>query len=250
MRDLRWKGFKEVKVVEKEEEGKGIYSYYLKGLNDEILPEYVSGQHIAIRIKNADNTYTAPRQYTLSINYRADFYRISVKREENGYISKKLADEINVGDTVEITAPLGKFVLKDNDKDIVLISGGIGITPMLTMAYEAANENKNVHFIYSTQNPETHSFKEEVEQLVNENSNMRSTIFYSDIDENSNIGYEYVTGRIDKEWLEKNVDKDSEFYFCGPVGFMKSMYQGLTEIGVDKENIHFELFGGSVDITK
>ncbi|MDO4536212.1 MAG: FAD-binding oxidoreductase [Clostridium perfringens] len=250
MSDLRWKGFKEVRVVEKEEEGKGTYSYYLKGMNDEILPEYVAGQHIAIRIKNKDNTYTAPRRYTLSIDYRADFYRISVKREENGYISKMLADEINVGDTVEITAPVGKFVLEDNNKDIVLISGGIGITPMLTMAYEGANKGKNIHFIYSTQNPDTHSFKDEVEQLVNENTNMKSTVFYTEAGEGINTDIKYISGRIDKEWIEKNLDKNSEFYFCGPVGFMKAVYHGLIDIGVNKENIHFEMFNSSVDITK
>ena len=136
MSDLRWKGFKEVKLVEKEEEGKGIFSYYLKGMNDEILPEYTAGQHIAIRIKRADGKYTPPRQYTLSINYRADFYRISVKREENGYVSKVLADEVHIGDTVEITSPLGKFTLKDNDKKIVLLSGGIGITDRKTSCRE------------------------------------------------------------------------------------------------------------------
>lgn len=250
MSDLRWKGFKEVKLVEKEEEGKGIFSYYLKGMNDEVLPEYTAGQHIAIRIKNADGTYTSPRQYTLSIDYRGDFYRISVKREENGYVSKKLADEVNVGDTVEITAPLGKFILNDNERDIVLISGGIGVTPMLSMAYQAANESKNVRFIYSTQSPENHSFKYEVRQLVSANKNMKSTVFYSDIEEGVKADCEYVSGRVDKEWIEKNLDKNSEFYFCGPIGFMKSMYQGLVEMGVDKERIHFELFGGSVDITK
>lgn len=242
MSDLRWKGFKEVKLVEKEEEGKGIFSYYLKGMNDEILPEYTAGQHIAIRIKRADGKYTPPRQYTLSINYRADFYRISVKREENGYVSKVLADEVHVGDTVEITSPLGKFTLKDNDKKIVLLSGGIGITPMLAMAYEAANTSKNVQFIYSTQNPKTHSFKEEVEQLADENSNMKSIVFYSDIGDGTKTDIDYIKGRINKEWMEANLGVNSEFYFCGPVGFMEAIKNILLEMGVKEENIHFEFF--------
>lgn len=242
MSDLRWKGFKEVKLVEKEEEGKGIFSYYFKGMNDEILPEYKAGQHIAIRIKRADGKYTPPRQYTLSINYRADFYRISVKREENGYISKVLADEVHVGDTVEITSPLGKFTLEDNDKDIVLLSGGIGITPMLAMAYEAANSSKNVKFIYSTQNPEVHSFKDEVEQLVNENSNMESIVFYSDIEDGAKTDIDYIKGRINKEWMQANLDVNSEFYFCGPAGFMEAMKNILLEMGVSESSIHFEFF--------
>lgn len=242
MSDLRWKGFKEVKLVEKEEEGKGIFSYYLKGMNDEILPEYTAGQHIAIRIKRADGKYTPPRQYTLSINYRADFYRISVKREENGYVSKVLADEVHIGDTVEITSPLGKFTLKDNNKKIVLLSGGIGITPMLAMAYEAANTSKNIQFIYSTQNPKTHSFKEEVEQLADENSNMKSIVFYSDIEERTRTDIDYIKGRINKQWMEENLDKDSEFYFCGPAGFMEAIKNILLEMGIKEENIHFEFF--------
>lgn len=244
MSDLRWKGFKEVKVAAKEEEGTGIFSYYFKGLNDEILPEYTAGQHVAIRIKREDGKYTPPRQYTLSINYRADFYRISVKREENGYVSKVLADEIHVGDTVEITSPLGKFTLADNDKNIVLLSGGIGITPMLAMAYEAANTSKNVQFIYSTQNPKIHSFKDEVEQLVDENSNMKSLVFYSDIDmkEEMAVDIDYIKGRINKEWMEANLDVNSEFYFCGPAGFMEAMKNILLDMGVSKEYIHFEFF--------
>ena len=242
MDNLRWKGFKEVKVAAKEEEGKGIFSYYFKGMNDEILPEYTAGQHVAIRIKREDGKYTPPRQYTLSINYRADFYRISVKREENGYISKVLADEVHVGDIVEITSPLGKFTLEDNDRNIVLLSGGIGITPMLAMAYEAANTSKNVQFIYSTQSPEVHSFKDEVEQLADENSNMKSIVFYSDIEEGTKTDIDYIKGRINKEWMEANLDVNSEFYFCGPAGFMEAMKNILLGMGVSEERIHFEFF--------
>lgn len=242
MDNLRWKGFKEVKVAAKEEEGKGIFSYYFKGMNDEILPEYTAGQHVAIRIKREDGKYAPPRQYTLSINYRADFYRISVKREENGYISKVLADEVHVGDIVEITSPLGKFTLEDNDRNIVLLSGGIGITPMLAMAYEAANTSKNVQFIYSTQSPEVHSFKDEVEQLADENSNMKSIVFYSDIEEGTKTDIDYIKGRINKEWMEANLDVNSEFYFCGPAGFMEAMKNILLDMGVSEERIHFEFF--------
>ena len=132
----------------------------------------------------------------------------------------------------------------------MLISGGIGVTPMLSMAYQAANTSKNVRYIYSTQSPENHSFKYEVNQLLSSNKNMTSTIFYTDVKEGTKVDGESVPGRIDKEWIEKNLDKNSEFYFCGPLGFMKSMYHGLIEMGVDKERIHFELFNSAVDITK
>ena len=249
MEQLKWKGFKEVKVVDKVKESKDVYSFYLKDIDNKNLPEFLAGQFIAIRVKNKDNTYTSPRQYTLSMNHKDDFYRISIKREENGYVSKKLVDEVEIGDTIEITMPLGKFYLKDNNKNVVLIGGGIGITPMLTMSYEAANTSKNVELIYSTQNAENHSFKDEIEKLCNENSNINSTTFYTrENDEKDNS--KYIAGRMSREWMDENLEKDSEFYFCGPTEFMRSVYKNLVSMGINKEDINFEMFDAGTDITK
>lgn len=249
MEQLKWKGFKEVKVVDKVKESKDVYSFYLKDIDNKNLPEFLAGQFIAIRVKNKDNTYTAPRQYTLSMNHKDDFYRVSIKREENGYVSKKLVDEVEIGDTIEITMPLGKFYLKDNNKNVVLIGAGIGITPMLTMAYEAVNTSKNVELIYSTQNAENHSFKDEIEKLCNENSNIKSTTFYTKaIEEKDNS--KYISGRMSREWMEENLERDSEFYFCGPTEFMRSVYKNLLSMGINKEDINFEMFDAGIDITK
>lgn len=250
MENLKWKGFKEVKVVKKIEESTGIYSFYIKNLENKKLPKFLAGQFIAIRVKNKDNTYTKPRQYTLSMNHKDDFYRISVKREENGYVSKVLVDEVNAGDTVEITMPLGNFFLKDNDRNVVLIGGGIGVTPMLTMAYEAANTFKNVKFIYSTQNLENHSFKDEIEKLCEENTNIESAIFYTRATEEEVNNSGCISGRISREWMEENLDKDSEFYFCGPTEFMRCVYRNLVSMGINKEDINFEMFDKGDDITK
>lgn len=249
MEQLKWKGFKEVKVVDKVKESKDVYSFYLKNIDNKNLPEFLAGQFIAIRVKNKDNTYTSPRQYTLSMNHKDDLYRVSIKREENGYVSKKLVDEVEIGDTIEITMPLGKFYLKDNNKNVVLIGGGIGITPMLTMAYEAANTSKKVELIYSTQNEENHSFKDEIENLCNENSNINSTTFYTRVnDEKDNS--KYISGRMSREWMEENLEKDSEFYFCGPTEFMRSVYKNLISMGINKDDINFEMFDTGTDITK
>lgn len=249
MEQLKWKGFKEVKVVDKVKESKDVYSFYLKDIDNKNLPEFLAGQFIAIRVKNKDNAYTSPRQYTLSMNHKDDFYRVSIKREENGYVSKKLVDEVEIGDTIEITMPLGKFYLKDNNKNVVLIGGGIGITPMLTMAYEAANTSKKVELIYSTQNAENHSFKDEIEKLCNENSNINSTIFYTRVNEEKDNS-KYISGRMSREWMEENLEKDSEFYFCGPTEFMRSVYKNLISMGINKDNINFEMFDAGTDITK
>lgn len=246
----KWKGFKDFLVYKTVKEDEAVTSFYLNSLDGNKLPEFIAGQFITVRIKNQDNTFTKPRQYTLSMNSNEEFYRISVKREENGYLSKKLCDEIKEGDNLQITAPLGSFILKDNEKPIVLIGGGIGITPMLTMAYDALNSGRKIHFIYSIPNSTHHSFKEEIVKLHN-NKNFKSTIFYTRPTENEELRKDFdMQGRISKQWMIDNLPKDGEFYFCGPIPFMKTIYNNLILMGIEKENINFEMFEAGVDITK
>lgn len=246
----KWKGFKDFKVFKTVKEDEVVTSFYLEALDGSKLPQFAAGQFIAVRIKNEDNTFTKPRQYTLSMNSNEEFYRISVKREENGFLSKKLCDEIKEGDNLQITAPLGNSVLKDSEKPLVLIGGGIGITPMLTMAYDAVNSYREIHFIYSIPNSTHHSFKEETAKLHN-NSNFKSTVFYTRTIETEELEKDFdIRGRISKEWMSDNLPKDGEFYFCGPVPFMKTIYHNLIAMGVKKENINFEMFEAGVDITK
>ena len=120
---------------------------------------------------------------------------------------------------------------------------------MLTMAYEAANTSKNVELIYSTQNAENHSFKDEIEKLCNENSNIKRTTFYTRVNEEKDNS-KYIAGRMSREWMEENLDKASEFYFCGPTEFMRSVYKNLISMGINKEDINFEMFDAGTDITK
>jgi Flavodoxin reductases (ferredoxin-NADPH reductases) family 1 len=245
----KWKGFKDFLVYKTVKEDEVVTSFYLKSLDGSKLPEFIAGQFITVRIKNEDNTFTKPRQYTLSMNSNEEFYRISVKREENGYLSKKLCDEIKAGDNLQINAPLGNFILKDSEKPLVLIGGGIGITPMLTMAYDAVNSDRKIHFIYSIPNSTHHSFKEETVKL--HNNNFKSNVFYTRPKENEKLGKDFdVQGRISEKWMIDNLPKDGDFYFCGPVPFMKTVYHNLISMAIEKENINFEMFEAGVDITK
>ncbi len=247
--DSRWKGFKDFLVFNKVKEDQAVTSLYLKASDDSKLPEFIAGQFITVRIKNEDNTFTKPRQYTLSMNSNEEFYRISVKREENGFLSKKLCDEIKAGDNLQITAPLGNFILRDSEKPLVLIGGGIGITPMLTMAYDAVSSDRKIHFIYSIPNSMHHSFKEETAKL--HNNNFKSTVFYTRPTETEELGKDFnIKGRISRKWMIDNLPKDGEFYFCGPVPFMKAIYHNLISMGIEKEHINFEMFEAGVDITK
>lgn len=246
----KWKGFKECKVFKIVQEDENVKSFYIKADDDSILPEFIAGQFIAVRLKDEDGSFTKPRQYTLSMNYNEEFYRISVKRESEGYLSKKLCDEVNEGDSIYITVPMGNFVLKDNERPLILLGGGIGITPMLTMAQDAIDSSRSIHIIYSIPNSMNHSFKEEIETL-SQKENVKKTTIYTRPFNNDKAGEDYdVRGRINEEWMKENLPLDGEFYFCGPVPFMKSVYQNLVSMGIHKEQINYELFGPGGDITK
>lgn len=246
-----WKGFKEIKVFDVIKEDEFVTSLYLKNYDGSKLPKFIAGQFIAVRMKNEDGSFTVPRQYTLSLNSNGEFYRISIKREEEGLLSKKLCDEVKIGDTLYITAPVGKFLLTDNERPLNLLGGGIGITPMLTMAYEAVKTNRKINLIYSIPNSQNHSFEEEIKKLDREHENLKVTIFYTRPLESDKLGDGFhVKGRISKEYIEENLPIDGDFYFCGPLAFMKALYDNLVNIGVNKENINYELFGPGEDIAK
>lgn len=245
-----WKGFKECRVFKIVQEDDNVKSFYLKFTDGIRMPEFTAGQFISVRIKCNDGSYTKSRQYTLSMNYNENFYRISVRRESEGYLSRKLCDDIKEGDNIEITMPVGKFMLKESDKPLILLGGGIGVTPMLTMAYDSDKDKRAVHFIYSIPNSQNHSFKDEIDLLA-QDEGVKKTIFYTRPFNNEELGKDFdVRGRISKEWMEENLPKDGDFYFCGPIPFMKNIYQNLISMGIKKEQINYEMFGPGADITK
>ncbi|MBD7912350.1 MULTISPECIES: FAD-binding oxidoreductase [Clostridium] len=246
-----WKGFKDCIVYKIIKEDERVTSLYIKSLDGGKLPGFTAGQFIAVRMKNQDNTYTKPRQYTLSLNSNEEFYRISVKSEENGFLSKKLCNEIQIGDKIQITVPIGNFVLKNGDEPLVLIGGGIGVTPMLAMAYDAVKSGRKIYLIYSIPNSKNHSFKEEINDLSKNNKNLITTVFYTRPEENDVLLKDFdISGRISLEWMQETLPKNGEFYFCGPLEFMKAIYKNLVKIGIGKENINYEMFKSGEDITK
>lgn len=245
-----WKGFKDFIVYDRVQEDEVVTSFYLKSADGMSLPKVIPGQFIAIRIQKGNNEYSRTRQYTLSMDSREDFYRISVKLEENGDLSKQLCKDIKVGDKIQATIPMGRFVLKQGNEPVVLIGGGVGITPVIAMAYAAKNTNRQVKLIYSTANSNYHSFREELNKLNDENNIDLIQIYTRPLEENKlNVDFD-VEGRINKEWIANNLNIDGEFYFCGPIEFMRTIYKSLEELGVEKTKINFELFAPGEDITK
>lgn len=246
-----WKGFRELVLVDRVQECEDIVSFYFKSKDGKKLINHKPGQYLPIKIKTNDPKYKEEiRTYSLSMKPNEHIYRISVKKVLGGLISTYLHENLKVGDIVNAMMPTGIFTLKDADKDrnIVLISAGIGITPVLSMLYEGVNTFENIYFIQAVQNSKIQPFGYDVEK-IREESSLKSYVFYSNPLDEDIQGKDYdFTGYINKEWIKDNLPLDAEFYFCGPPPFMKILNKSLKELGVKKENINFEFFGKPEDM--
>ncbi|MGL5414561.1 MAG: hypothetical protein ACRDAU_02750 [Clostridium sp.] len=151
---------------------------------------------------------------------------------------------------MEATSPLGEFILKEgnNDRPLVLLSGGIGVTPMMSMLYKSSESDRKVVFAQAVLNSTAHTFKSELEKIKENHSNVESAIFYQTPLESDVKGEDYdFEGFMSKEWIE-TLPKNAEFYFCGPLGFMKHIYNTLIGMGVKEDSINYEMFGPSADL--
>lgn len=240
-----WMGFKELVLVDRVEECPGIVSFYFKDKNGEKLIKHKPGQFLPFKIKTDDSKYKdAIRTYSLSIVPNENMYRISVKKIDNGLISSYLHDKLNIGDSIEAMAPSGVFTIKKSSKNkpIVLISAGIGVTPLLSMLYEESKTRDDIYFVQAVQNSDIHPFKDDI-KYISDDKGFKNTIFYSNpLDKDQEgIDYDFV-GRVNTEWIKNNLPLDGDYYFCGPPPFMKGVEASLLELGVDKDSINYELF--------
>lgn len=241
----KWNGYRELILEDKIQECPGIVSFYFKAKDGGNLLKHKAGQFLPFRIKTEDPKYKEEiRTYSLS-NYPNEYvYRISVKRIEGGLISTYLHDKLQVGDSIEAMIPAGLFTINEESKNgpIVLISGGIGVTPLLSMLYEESASNNKIHFVQALQNSEVHPFREDID-YISKSKNIKNTVFYSNPLEGDVEGSNYdAKGRVSKEWIKDNINLESDFYFCGPPPFMKGIEEYLLELGVKKEKINYELF--------
>lgn len=240
-----WSGFRELVLVEKVEVCPTIMSFYFKAKDGGKLVKHKPGQFLPLKMKTADPKYKdVIRTYSLSMYPNDEQYRISVKRVDGGLISNYLHDNLNVGDSIEAMMPVGLFTINNSSKNIplVLISAGIGVTPLLSMLYEESASRNNIHFIQAVQNSELHPFKNDIES-ISKVRGIKNTVFYSNPLENDKLEIDYDhLGFVTKDYLQNNVDLISDFYFCGPPPFMKSVETSLLELGVTNDRIHYELF--------
>jgi len=245
-------GLRKFKIESRHPESDIITSFVLRPVDGLPPPQHRAGQFLTMLIDIPDHGIQK-HNYTISTKPNGETYRISVKREPNGLVSKWLHDHAKVGTELAIAPADGDFVLPVNpSRPIVMLSGGVGLTPMVAMLEQAGADKLDVpiQFIHSTQDGSTHAFGPRVAALASSSKNVKATIFYTHPRAADVVGRDYdIKGRIDMDWLIANTSiADAEFYVCGPVGFLRAFVPGLSKAGVTKDRLHYEFFGPVEDL--
>ncbi|HTF66082.1 MAG TPA: FAD-binding oxidoreductase [Edaphobacter sp.] len=228
-------------------------SFVLVPIDGQSLPAFQPGQFVALRLHIDPEKPPVIRNYSLSDLPGTGHFRISVKNESNGIGSSFLRKQTREGDLLNVSAPRGSFTLRPGEHPVVLLSVGIGATPVMAMlhALVAEKSQRQVWWIYGARNRAEHPFAEESCSLLRQLSRERSCIVYSrpTVSEQPEVDFD-VSGHIDVALLEKiGVPRNGDFYLCGPSSFLQSMRDGLRHWGVLPENVHTEAFGVLEGIT-
>ena len=250
---LRWSSPNSIKgglrVTKKTVESDTVTSFELTAAEtskDEKLPSFYAGQHLPIQLPLSEGKPPIERTYSLSNSPMDNYYRISVKREDKGIGSQHLHDTIQVGDIIQAKKPSGDFTLKYATRPIVLISAGIGVTPLISMLHSLAQTQKSlpVHFLYGARNGHQAPLLNEVKALQKQHDTLHLDVVFSQPNEHDVIGKDYDReGRIDGELIQKHVpDLNADFYLCGPTSFLNSLTSELEELGVKRAAIYYESF--------
>ncbi|KAJ5678831.1 flavohemoprotein [Penicillium macrosclerotiorum] len=254
-----WKGWRKFFISDKVVESDEIISFYLIPEDRDVLPKYKPGQFVSIRCYVPELSSYQPRQYSLSDVPSSDHFRISVKREfardakPAGRISNVLHESLPIGAELDVSMPFGDFVLDTNaTTPAVLISGGVGLTPMMSMLKSIVDQQgqaRQVVFIHAARNGRVHAMKDDLNQIVSHNPAVSRMVFYENVTdgEKQGVDYDYV-GRVDLAQVkDKVVLSDADYYICGPQPFMKAQSKSLEALGVEGDHIHMEVFGSPHD---
>lgn len=248
-----WPGFRPLRVSRIDRESGSIKSLVLSPADGRPLVAALPGQFVILRLRPTADGPALMRNYSLSGLPATDRYRVSIKHEANGVASTYLHTQIKVGDIVDVAAPRGGFTLKPGDSPVVLLSAGVGATPVLAMLHALAHEAspREVWWLFGARNREDHPFAEESRGLVKRLARGKSHIWYSRPGPDDRPGSDFDSpGRIAGDALKKlGVPRDADFYLCGPSGFLNDVTSGLLAFGVSADRVHAEIFGAGKAIT-
>lgn len=237
-----WRDGRTFAVQEKRAESEYVTSFILVPADGRPVLDYQPGQYIGIEVSPEGSDYREIRQYSLSQGSNGKDYRISVKREgvgsdNPGVVSHYLHNKVKVGDSVKLYAPAGDFFYVERNRPVVLISAGVGATPMQAILHTLAQQNKSVvTYLYACNSAKEHTFAQETAKLVAEHGWQQQVWYRDEASEHALQGEMQLT--------EASLPVlDGDFYLCGPIGFMQYVVKQLLELGVEKERIHYEVFG-------
>ncbi|MBZ5678355.1 MAG: MOSC domain-containing protein [Acidobacteriia bacterium] len=248
-----WPGFRSLRVAKVDRESANVVSLSFESTDGSPLPAALPGQFLVLRLRIKPELPTILRNYSMSGAPGADAYRVSVKREADGAASTFLHNHVQVGDVLEVSAPRGSFTLRPGDGPVVLLSAGIGATPVLAMlhALASAASRREVWWLYGARNRSDHPFANESRGLLKMLERGRAYIAYSRPGPEDRIGQDYdLSGRLSMPVLDQiGVPRNAEFYLCGPPPFLGGFTSGLKTWGVEATRIHTEIFGPEESIT-
>jgi ferredoxin-NADP reductase/MOSC domain-containing protein YiiM len=241
-----WNGFRTLVLSRLEAETPAISSFWFASPDGTGLPEARPGQFVTLRVRPDDTGPALFRSYSLSAEPGAAEYRITVKREPDGAGSAFLFDHLHVGDTLDVAAPRGTFILGKGDSPVVFLSAGIGVTPVLAMLHvlAAQRSTRNVWWLHGARNSEERAFAEETAALLASLPNARAHVWYSKPAPEDASDPDASTGHLSGDALDRfGVPRAADAYLCGPTQFLADMSAALVGLGVDPAKIHTEIFG-------
>jgi ferredoxin-NADP reductase/MOSC domain-containing protein YiiM len=232
-----WAGFRPLRVTATHHESPTVISIRLESTDGAALPVPLPGQYLTVKISDAGDP--APmRSYSLSGDPSAGHYRISVKRDDRGQVSRWLHSHATAGMVIESAAPRGDFYLLEDSAPVVLVSAGVGITPVMAMAHALASGKRprQVWWLHTTQSVSTYAFAAEITALLDSLPDARQHVFYTRGDD--------APARLDRQSIGSlGLPSDATAYLCGPTAFMEDIRAALAAAGLDPTHIHTELFG-------
>jgi len=235
-----WDGWRRFVITEKHQETAEIASFVLKPVDGGAVAKHLPGQYLTVLLSITEEE-TVRRNYSISCAPNGDAYRITVKHAPQGKASGWLHAVAQVGDEIDVAAPAGHFYLDLKGKsEVILVSGGVGLTPMISMLEATSGAGVPITYIHAARNGTHHAMGAHHRTLAD-----RSVVFYDTPEAADAVGVDYeYKGQISAEWLvDETKSKTADYYICGPTPFMRSIVTGLKARGVTAERIHYEFFG-------
>ncbi|WP_423600331.1 NO-inducible flavohemoprotein [Roseateles sp. MS654] len=241
-----WRGQRPMIVARKERESELITSFYLEPVDGQPLPPFQPGQYLTLAL-DIDGC-TVRRNYSLSDAPGKPWYRISIKREDGGQVSTWMHDRVEVGTTLQVQAPAGEFTLDAGaTRPLVLVTGGVGITPAMAMLESAAPSGRPIRFIHAARHGGVHAFRARVDALAAAHDNVQALYVYDSPREGDTP---HEIGVVTDALLARHLpaDRDVDLYLLGPKPFMQAVYQAGRALGVPAAQLRYEFFGPTQEL--